>query len=82
MDFNRAEYTGTCIMFFSCMGIFVYILTRVLLRSEYLCSKKKSQNELPRIFTVWSYKYVLFTISSIFDLQETLIFTLSLIVPK
>ena len=32
--------TGTCISFFSFSGIFVYILTRVLSRSEYLCSKK------------------------------------------
>ena len=63
-------------MFFLVLGSFLFIFTRVLSRSEYLCSEKKSQHdeshELPRILTVWSYKYVLSTISSIFDSQETL----------
>ena len=61
--------------FFSFSGIFVYILTRVLSRSEYVCSKKtqhEDSHELPRILTVWSYKYDLSTISFIFDSQETL----------
>ena len=62
--------------FFSFRGIFVYLLTRVLSRSEYLFSKNKSQHEdsheLPRILTFRSYKYVLSTISFIFDSLETL----------
>ena len=62
-------------MFYFVLGAFVYI-DKGTFEIRIPMFEKKSQHEdiheLPRILTVWSYRYVLSTISSIFDSQETL----------